>query len=141
MSDAYMIRLAWPLLAVVVFVAGLPARVLAQDQGAPLAADELRGLIVGNTIEGPIRSKPYDFYYRKDGTMGGMITSLGADRGTWRVEDDGKFCQQWIQFLNADDRCYRWYRQGDRYVMRNVDTFRTIDITVWRITEGNPRNF
>ena len=102
----------------------------------PMSGQEIRDLIVGNTVIGPINARQYDFSYRPDGGVYGDIGTSG-DRGNYTISDDGIYCHEWFRHFDATRRCYQWFRakQG-RYVLRNIDTFRVRNIDVWRITPG-----
>ena len=93
----------------------------------PLTGEEVRELISGNTLKGGWRARPYEFDYKPDGTVYGTIWT-SPDRGKWYIDGD-KFCQRWVEFFGGDRRCYQWYRAGDRFLLKNVDSFRTRDIT------------
>ncbi len=111
------------------------APIRAQDTA--LSGQEIRELIVGNTLIGPINARQYDFSYEPDGNVYGDI-GVSTDRGTWEISDDGVYCHEWTLHFDSTRRCYKWFRakrQG-RYVMKNIDKFRVRDIDVWRIKPG-----
>ena len=108
---------------------------LAASEG-PLTGQEIRDLIVGNTVIGPINARQYDFSYKSDGGVYGDI-GVSGDRGSYTISDDGVYCHEWFRHFDATRRCYQWYRaQSGRYVLRNIDTYRVRNIDVWRIKPG-----
>jgi hypothetical protein len=104
--------------------------------GEPLSGEQVRTLISGNTVSGPIYAKPYDFSYMPGGRVYGEIGS-DTGNGSWRITDDGRYCHEWSNFFDATENCYKWYDVGGgRYRMVNVDSYRRWDIEVWRIKPG-----
>ena len=112
-----------------------------QMQGPPLSGEEIRKLIVGNTVKGPIGAQPYSFYYFPDGKVSGVIGDDDDDSGTWQIKNGDVFCFTWIDFFDGTQECYQWYRDGSRYTMVSVEADRSSDIPVWSIEQGNPLNF
>lgn len=87
-------------------LSALAAPLFAAD---PLAADEVRGLFSGNTVEGEFRegtdvhvepsglgtfAEPFTTYFSTDGT----VRSLRGEKkiqGKWRVSESGDHCIRW----------------------------------------------
>ena len=117
------------------------APVRAQD---PLTVDQIRALITGNTVTGPVGARPYAFSYTAAGEVYGDI-GVSLDSGTWRIRDGDVYCHEWTEHFGGEERCYRWYPQPDRakskgrYRLRNVDAFRARDMWVWQIKPGLQR--
>ena len=102
----------------------------------PLRGEQIRALISGNTVSGPIYAKPYDFSYMAEGRVYGDIDS-STGNGVWRIRDGDRYCHEWSNFFAGVERCYQWYDVGNgRYRMVNVDSFRIRNIEVWRIKPG-----
>jgi hypothetical protein len=120
------------LAALIVFGITLP---VTAAQG-PLSGDQVRALIVGNTVVGPLRGSLYDFSYAEDGNVVGAAGG-NTDAGTWRIRDGNVYCHEWSTFFGGYERCYQWYDTGKgRFRLKNVDTFKVIDLYVWRIRPG-----
>ena len=110
----------------------------AQESGAALSADQIKQLIVGNTVSGALRANPYSIYYQADGKVS-AIFHTNDDDGSWKIKDGNKLCQEYSDLFNGEEHCYQWYKAaGQRYLMRNVDTYKIDDLGVWKIEKGNP---
>lgn len=108
----------------------------ADVQREELTGEKIRTLIVGNTVMGPIGRRMYDFSYQPDGNVYGSI-GINGGSGKWDVSDDGVYCHEWAELFGGNRHCYRWVTaEHGRYLMVNVDTYRTGDIPVWRIKPG-----
>ena len=120
-------------------VAGLAVLGLALPLPAaegPLSGDQIRSLIVGNTVIGPVRGQLYDLSFMAGGEAIGA-TAGNTDSGTWRIRDGNVYCHHWTTFFGGDERCYQWYERGQgRYTLKNVDAFKVLDQEVWRIRPG-----
>ena len=114
---------------------------MALVQAQQLSGDEIKKLITGNTVKGPIGARPYSFYYKPTGEAGGVIGGGGADSGTWKIKQGSVYCHMWTDYFDGVERCYEWHKDGKRYVMKNVDADRSRDIPVWNIEKGNPLGF
>jgi hypothetical protein len=64
---------------------------------------------------------------------------VGSDSGTWNIDGDN-YCNQWVSYFSGDRRCYQWIPQGDGYLLKNVDTFKTQNIQ-GRIEKGMPKGY
>ena len=122
-------------------VMGIVASGAAMAESGPLPEAEVKKLIVGNTVKGPIGAQPYSFYYHADGKVDGVIGAGNDDSGTWQFKGDDTFCFEWIDFFDGVEHCYQWYQHGSRYVMKNRDADRSRNINVWSIEQGNPLGF
>ncbi len=74
-----------------------------------------------------------------DGVIRGQLGRSGSDDGKWLMEGDN-YCHDWVTYFNGEKRCYRWYRNGETYVLKNVDAFRTTDI-IGKIKPGIPKGY
>jgi hypothetical protein len=83
------------------------------DSGeAPLNADEMRTVLVGNTIVGDDWDGPYVVYFPVYGEMRGLRASHYKDIGSWRAEEDA-ICGTWGNWWGAVERCWGIYLDGD----------------------------
>ena len=105
-----------------------------------MTGEEIRKLIVGNTLQGPVGAQMYDWYYKRDGTMTGVIGADDDGDGTWLIKESNVFCQTWTQYFDGEQLCYEFYRlqESGKYLLKNVDADRSSDIEVWKLLIGNP---
>ena len=110
--------------------------------GPPLTGAEIKKLIDGNTIQGPLGREMYDWYYQSNGQVTGVVGASDDDSGTWEIKDTNIYCHEWDQYFDGVRLCYEWYKleRSGAYVMRNVDADRAGDIEVWEVILGNPYN-
>jgi len=104
-----------------------------------LSGDQVRALIVGNTLQGSFMANPLTMVFYPDGTVYGSIGMTGSDSGTWEIEDD-TYCNEWVTYFSGVRRCYQWVSDGDGYVLKNVDKYRARDIQ-GRIEKGKPKGY
>lgn len=105
-----------------------------------ISGDEIKKLIVGNTLQGPMGRELYDWYYQADGQVTGVV-GTDDDSGTWQIKDSNVYCHKWDQYFDGVQRCYQWYKEQERegrYLLKNVDADRIGNIEVWKIRPGNP---
>ena len=83
------------------------------DEPPELAGEELKALIVGNTVQGHWGQDqvPYRQYVGSDGTT---RTALDGDLlpGTWRIDQEGAYC---AVLPTGEPGCYRARLQNDVY--------------------------
>jgi hypothetical protein len=104
--------------------------------GKPMTGEQVRALITGNTVTGPLFAKPYEFSYTPEGRVYGTI-GASTGNGTWRIREGDRYCHLWSVFFSGTEHCYRWHDLGGgRYRMVNVDAFRDRDVDVWSIRPG-----
>lgn len=110
--------------------------------GPPLTGDEIKKLISGNTVQGPMGREMYDWYYQPDGAVTGVIGASNDDSGTWLIKGSNVYCHTWDQYFDGVQECYEWYKQerSGRYLMKSVESDTGDDIPVWGIVKGNPYN-
>lgn len=110
--------------------------------GPALTNAEVKKLIEGNTVQGPLGTAMYDWYYQADGSVTGVVGVSDDDSGKWSMQGSNTYCHRWDEYFEGVQHCYEWYKQerSGRYVMKNVDADRGENIEVWAIVEGNPYN-
>lgn len=93
-----------------------------------LSEDELKAAVVGKTvkIDTPL-GMPLTVQIAANGLMHGTASAplalyLGAakDRGRWRVKD-GKLCQKWFKWLDAEESCLTIKLDGQKVYWRKDD--------------------
>ena len=99
----------------------------AQAEPVTLGGDMLQRAVAGKTVhlDTPLGvAIPITFH--ANGTMSGKAGVLEyflgaeADRGRWWVAD-GKLCQKWFKWLDAQPSCMRLQQDGDRIFWRRDD--------------------
>lgn len=99
----------------------------------------LRDRIPGNTLSGNlagIGNANYHAFYRDDGKVSAIIPSASEkDTGVYRITDEGEVCVTWSRWLDGEERCGPWYRDGDK--IKVFDAGGNLGLTV-TIREGNP---
>lgn len=104
-----------------------------------LNGDEIRSLITGNTLEGSYLADRLVMVFYADGVVRGSMGLTGSDSGTWEI-DGNSYCNEWDRYFGGDHRCYQWHRQGDGFILENVDSFKTQPIR-GRIVKGKPKGY
>lgn len=104
-----------------------------------LSEKDFREQIVGNYVEGGYRAHHYRFWIGENGVIRGQLGLTGSDDGSWSMNDD-LFCYEWAHYFHGVERCYYWYRSGNRVVLRNADSFRIPDIH-GRLLPGKPEGY
>lgn len=122
--------------ALAIFLGVLSRQSQAQEA---LSGDQVRALITGNTLQGSFMANPLTMVFYEDGVVRGSIGMTGSDDGTWEIEGDN-YCNQWVTYFSGVRRCYQWVRQGDGYLLKNVDSFRVRNIQ-GRIEKGKPKGY
>lgn len=101
---------------------------------APLDADELKTVLVGNSVVGDNWDGPYTVYFPVYGEMRGLRASHYTDIGSWRANDDG-ICATWDNWWGAVERCWGIYLDGDSVSWLRPDSDTPEQASV---VEGNP---
>jgi hypothetical protein len=84
-----------------------------RESGAPLSAEEVRRLFIGNTVESyNLNTRLYSFtYYFPNGQA--IQERLWSKRlGRWELRDDGQIC---LAFNKRELKCRHIIREGKRY--------------------------
>ena len=110
--------------------------------GPAFTGDEIKKLIVGNTLQGPAGTQMYDWYYQGDGAITGVVGPSNDDSGTWIIKDKNVYCHTWDQYFDGVQHCYEFYKleRSGQYIMKNVDADRSGNIEIWEVIQGNPYN-
>ena len=129
-------------LAAMVVLSGCGSLGSPKAVGPAFTGDEIKKVIVGNTIQGPAGTVLYDWYYAADGKVTGVVGESDDDSGTWLIKNDKIYCHTWDEYFDGVQHCYEWYKANTsgHYIMKNVDTDRGADIEVWEVIQGNPYN-
>ncbi len=105
------------------------------DSGeAPLNADDMKTVLVGNSIVGDNWDGPYAVYFPVYGEMRGLRASHYKDIGTWRADEDA-ICATWDNWWGAVERCFGIYLDGDTVSWVRPDSDEPEQA---KIVEGNP---
>ncbi|NIP45459.1 MAG: hypothetical protein GWN21_02375 [Gammaproteobacteria bacterium] len=113
-----------------------------------LTSIELRVLLTGNTFTGHSDSTDSDYhvYYKSDGTMYGLIFSGPwkgkRDDGRWSITDEKGYCRQWSQWREAQQECFKFYRDGEKLVYKPYSSYQALKSAGGSgvIRLGNPEN-
>ncbi len=96
----------------------------AQTIEGSLAAEQINGLIAGNTGFGQEQRFQWRTHYASDGTMTGRIWgNFGQerDRGTWQTTGN-QLCRQWSQKWGERKRaCFELFKDGEEIKLINID--------------------
>jgi hypothetical protein len=84
-------------------------------------------------------ANPLTMVFYADGVVRGSVGMTGSDSGTWEIDGDN-YCNEWVTYFSGVRRCYQWTRDGDGYVLKNVDKFRARDIQ-GKIENGKPKGY
>jgi hypothetical protein len=101
---------------------------------APLNAEELKSVLVGNSIVGENWDGPFSVYFPVYGEMRGLRASHYRDTGTWRAEEDA-ICGTWDNWWGAVERCWGVYLDGNSVSWLRPDSESAEQA---KIVEGNP---
>ena len=85
---------------VAVMAGRLQATVAAQAQ--QISGDEIKKLVTSNTVKSPIGARPYSFYYKPTGEVGGVIGE-DDDSGTWKIKQGDVYCHRSPTFYASSD--------------------------------------
>ena len=105
------------------------------DSGeAPLNADDMKTVLVGNSIVGDNWDGPYAVYFPVYGEMRGLRASHYKDIGTWQADEDS-ICATWDNWWGSVERCWGIYLDGDSvsWLRPDSDTPENAEVV-----EGNP---
>jgi hypothetical protein len=79
---------------------------------APLTAEEMKTVLLGNSIVGDNWDGPYTVYFPAYGEMRGLRAAHYKDVGTWRADDD-TICATWDNWWGGVERCWGIYLDGN----------------------------
>ena len=107
----------------------------ATNEREPLSGEEIRSLIIGNSITGTPQSQgPFTMYVPAEGEMRGLRGHNYRDSGTWRVTEN-EICVKWRKWWAAAERCWQVFVDGDKVSWIRADG-RLSDSA--RLVKGNP---
>lgn len=94
------------------------------------------------STRGAVGAQSFSFYYKGPVSMSGVIGQQGDDdSGTWQIKDEGVYCNQWIEFFDGVQRCYRWFETERGCLMENVDAYHLRPLVVYGVEKGNSFGF
>ena len=101
-----------------------PAAFAAGAPPAPLTAEEVRALLMGNSLFADGSALKFAALHRADGTLKGKAWGSDDPRtgtGTWKVEPDGAYCRKWDnEWAGGEWGCFRVFRQGNALIMEHI---------------------
>ncbi len=101
---------------------------------APLNAEEMKTVLVGNSIVGDNWDGPYTVYFPAYGEMRGLRASHYKDVGTWRADEDA-ICATWDNWWGGVERCWGVYLDGNTVSWQRPDSDAPEQA---KVVEGNP---
>jgi len=101
---------------------------------APLNAEDMKTVLVGNSVVGDNWDGPYAVYFPVYGEMRGLRASHYKDIGTWRAEEDA-ICGTWDNWWGSVERCWGIYLDGDSISWLRPDSDTPEKA---KVVEGNP---
>lgn len=121
-------------LAGAVLLAGCGGSTPVERGEAPLNAEELKTVLVGNSIVGDNWDGPFTVYFPVYGEMRGLRANHYKDVGTWRAEEDA-ICGSWDNWWGSVERCWGVYLDGDTVSWLRPDSDTPEQA---KLVEGNP---
>ncbi len=100
----------------------------------PLGAEEMKTVLVGNSIVGDNWDGPFIVYFPDYGEIRGLRASHYKDIGTWRADEDA-ICATWDNWWGAVERCWGIYLDGDTVSWLRPDSDTPQQA---KVVEGNP---
>lgn len=109
-----------------------------QEAGAkPLAAAEVKSMIVGNTTSVTMESGTNSTaFFRSNGTMFAKNSRGNSSGGTWEVKQDGQLCTMWEKW---GSKCVKIYPSGVEF--KEIDEGGNLYLTIKQVRKGNPEGF
>ena len=107
------IRTAVLLLAVLLGIAFPPVPASGQEPffGVPVSADGVRGIVLRHHFVHPLPDGDESVItYAPDGTTTLVLRSGSRFAGSWTVDDSGRLCLSWPEYLQAD--CFQVFLDG-----------------------------
>ena len=103
---------------------------------APLNAEEMKTVLIGNSVEGDDWDGPFAVYFPVYGEMRGIRASHYKDIGSWRVQEDA-VCGTWDNWWGSVERCWGIYLDGNRVSWLRPDSDTPQQA---KVVEGNPHD-
>lgn len=105
------------------------------DSGeAPLNTEEMKTVLVGNSIVGDDWDGPFTVYFPVYGEMRGLRASHYKDIGSWTAGEDS-ICATWDNWWGSVEQCFGIYLDGDSVSWLRPDSDRPAQA---KVVEGNP---
>jgi hypothetical protein len=103
----------------------------------PMSSDAITSLLTNNTMYCKNIQKNSEFinYYRDDGSVTKLTSNGEKMQGKWRVDDDGRHCQDWGK--DDGECCHPVFDRGNGVYQKMEEGEPKSEFTV---TEGNPEN-
>ena len=105
-----------------------------QSGEAPLNAEEMKTVLIGNSVVGDDWDGPFTVYFPVYGEMRGIRASHYKDIGSWRAEEDA-VCGTWDNWWGSVERCWGIYLDGDSVSWLRPDSDTPQQA---KVVEGNP---
>lgn len=124
--------IAW--LGAALIVAGCSSSGPIESGDAPLNAEEMKTVLVGNSVVGDNWDGPFTVYFPVYGEMRGLRANHYKDIGTWTAQEDA-ICGTWDNWWGSVERCWGIYLDGDTvsWLRPDSDTPQRV-----KVVEGNP---
>ena len=100
----------------------------------PLGGEEMKTMLVGNSIVGDNWDGPFTVYFPVYGEIRGLRAAHYKDVGTWRTDEDA-ICATWDNWWGSVERCWGIYLDGDTVSWLRPDSDTPEQA---KVVEGNP---
>ena len=95
------------------------AQAIDTGDAAPPTQQQLKQMLLGNTLEGEWAGRPFTQHFADNGTTRYREGDGETTHGTWRVIESGQYCSIWPPFPR--ETCYEvlvkdnriWWKFGD----------------------------
>jgi hypothetical protein len=115
-------------------VSGCSSSGSVKNEGAPLNAEEIKTVLVGNSVVGENWDGPFTVYFPIYGIMRGVRAGHYKDMGTWRTEADS-ICGTWENWWGSMERCWGISLDGETVSWLRPDSDTSEKA---KLVEGNP---
>jgi Beta-lactamase len=115
------------------FCTSAPAAAPPQAPAAPLGAAELRAELPGNTFGAGLTR----VFIAPDGRQY-VMSGTAVDVGRWRITPEGLYCRAWNVADGGRERCYRVYRDVEKFSFNVHDRWTVLR---WTRTPGRAAGF
>lgn len=103
-----------------------------------LSAQEVKTLMIGNTITGfnEVKSVDYTVFFRPTGEIA-LVTAKGKRQGNWKIADDGHFCTS----FPAEPELCTFIVAHTEGMYRRIKDDGMVTHTLKTFTPGNVNNY